>query len=472
MRNQNRPKDFQVALLMEDVAEAKKLSDGLREIGIFAHYYQDLDEFWVSLNSYTPDLCIVDVKRMSQGTLLFKQHQKVKNNSLKFAFFYKPSTQMLLRSTYGLNHYGLIRSDIDLIDQLKSVLMRRNEELRLVEQNSTLVSRIERLKTRGVRLTNESEKSHNKLKQYEKLEQFSEKFGKVNSVEEFINRSIYSFSEWEDCLDFGVYQLNSTNQKLVSPNSRKATFRNLPDLWLSSPCEDGISDYAIEMAYDVCYGLMDGELSALRITGINNNPDLLIIGKFNKDTTNEFNWSGLETKLNSEYRRAIARNSDVEDKRNHKVSIFETLQSFDDIQFHQARANHKSAIIDFSSLVNMVKQSHSNRFYWKAFAKEFSQELAQILSGDFQITNYGVENFIVSIDKKYIESDYHKLKAYVADFQFWRYFEDSSLIVSQNLAPEVRFIAPSSVNIIRQVQDGFGDIMQSSLAPRERQLEV
>ncbi len=57
-------KEFTVALLIEDIEEAKKLSDGLRDLGIFAHYYQDLDDMWVSINTHTPDLSIVDVKKI------------------------------------------------------------------------------------------------------------------------------------------------------------------------------------------------------------------------------------------------------------------------------------------------------------------------------------------------------------------------------------------------------------------------
>jgi hypothetical protein len=472
MKNQNKPKDFQVAILIEDVAEAKEISDGLRDIGIFAHYYSDLDELWVSLNSYTPDLCIVDVKKMSQGTLLFKQHQKVKNNSLKYAFYYKDTTQMLLRSTYGLNHYGLIRGELDLNDQLKSVLRRRNEELRLVEQNDTLNKRVERLKLRGVRLTEQQEKNHFSLSQTEVLDGLTRQFGVVDTYDEFIARTIHTFSEWESCFDFGIYKLNGTNQKLVSPKARKLKYRNLPDLWLSAPCDNGINNYAIEMAYDVCYGLMDEELSALRIFGINDNPDILIIGKFDQTKTQQFNWSGLETKLNSEYRRTLARTNTEVEKKHHEDSLFDTFQALDDVQFHKAETKHRTAIVDFSGLVSMIKQKHGNRFYWKAFAKEFTAELTDILSGDYRLSNYGVECFIVGIDKQYIETDFHKLKAFVGDFQFWRYFEDSSLIVSHDLSPELRFVAPSSVNIIRQVQDGFGDIMQKTIQTPERQIEV
>ncbi len=460
MRNKSARKEFQIALLMEDVVEAKTISDGLREIGIYAHFYQDLDELWVALNTHTPDLCIVDVKRMSQGSLLFKQHPKVKNNQLKFAFYYKDATQVLLNSTFGLNHYGLIRAELNLVDQLKSVLMRRNEELRLIEQADTLEGRINRLKVRSVRLTEAQEQNQREQKQNAECEELINAVGKTKSMGEFNKRLVYLFSEWDRCLEFGIYQLNSTNQKLVSLKSRKAKYKNLPDLWLSAECNEGIDPYATEMAYDVCYGLMDDGLISVNIKGAFNNPSMMLIGRFDKKNTDHFNWKALETKLSAEYRRLLLQDMTTPAQAGHTDSIFNTLQQLDDIHFHQVENTHRYALVDFSSLVSMVKQRSSNRFYWRAFASEFSAELGEILSGNFRISHYGVEAFLVGIDKKHIETDYNALKSYVEGFQFWRYFEDSSIIVSHDLAPEVRFVAPSSVNIVRQMQDGSADFMQ------------
>ena len=187
--------DFQVAILIEDIAEAKLISDGLREIGIFAHYYNELDDLWVSLNTYTPDLCIVDVKKMSEGTLLFKDHMKVKANELKYCFYYKDSTKVLLKSTYGLNHYGLVRAELNLTDQLKSVLRRRNEELRLIEKNDVMEQRIERLKLRGKRLTEAQEQSHILNVQHEKVKKLMRNFGAVSSPNEYIQRLISFFND-------------------------------------------------------------------------------------------------------------------------------------------------------------------------------------------------------------------------------------------------------------------------------------
>ena len=162
----NHSAEFQVAILMSDIVEAKKVSDELREMGFFAHYYDVLDEFWLSLNADTPDLCIVDVTLMSQGTLLFKNHPKVKNSELQYCFYYKESTKPLLSSTFGLDHYGLIRSDINVSEQLRSVLQRRNNELRLKEESKALQVRLDRLKVRSKRITEVQTRDHNKNQQH------------------------------------------------------------------------------------------------------------------------------------------------------------------------------------------------------------------------------------------------------------------------------------------------------------------
>ena len=484
MKPENQPnshKEFSIALLIEDIKEAKDLSDSLREIGIFAHYYNDLDDLWVSVNTHTPDLCIVDVKKMSQGTLLFKQHPKVQDQTLKYAFYYKESTKLLINSTYGLNHYGLIRAELSLENQLRSILRRRNNELRLIDEVNVLTDRMKTLRKHGKRLSAAGENAQATLSQYEKVQKLSAKFGKTITVDSFSKRLVSFFSEWEDCFQFGIYQLNSTRQKLISPKSKSMNYRVLPDLWLSSASENGIEDYAQEMAYEVAYGLMDDSIIATRIFGIEDNPDFLVIGQYNDKELKDFNWSLLEQKLNSEYRRALATENTKQVSKKTQVDMFETLQAMDDIQFYRSETQHKYITLEFTGLVDLIKQSYTNRFSWKAFAREFTTELSSILNGEFNISHMGVEYMVIALDKKYVDSDISRIKKFNREFQFWRYFEDTSMIVTQDLTPEIRFITPSSVNLIRQTQDGFSNIMEEELqaplrkAPqirRERQIEV
>jgi len=301
MEADNSQNEIQVAILIEDIAQAKILSDGLREMGIFAHYYSALDELWVSLNTYTPELAIIDVKLMSQGNLLFRNHPKVKSEELNLCFFYKESTKMLANSTYGLNHFGLIRSDISVSDQIKPILRRINTELYLSEQNELMSGRIERLKVHSQRLSEDQEKSHNTIKSIENVKSLMMRFGSVKNKSDFLSRTIYFFNEWEDCIKFGVYYINNTSQKLISPKANKPKYKVMPDLWLANECKNGISEYALEMAFDVSYGLIDEKVIGIKVSGGHENPDMIILARFNDSMVARFDWDLLELKLNSDY---------------------------------------------------------------------------------------------------------------------------------------------------------------------------
>lgn len=454
--------DFQVAILMNDIEEAKKVSDELREIGIFAHYYHSLDDLWLSLNTTTPDLCIVDVKLMSLGTLLFKGHPKVKSNQLKYCFYYKESTKMLLNSTYGLKHYGLIRAEISLSDQLKSVLRRRNDELRLIDERAELQARLERLKLRSKRLSEVHEADSLKQSQHEQALDLIKNFGSVSSPNEFMTRVISMFESWEACSKFGIYHLNKTGQKLVSPKVQNTKYKIFPDLWLATECSEGINEYARSMAFDVTFGLIEGDITSISVRGNKSNPDIIILAEFAKSNLEHFEWKLLETKLESEYRSSLINFYKRESEDLYTENVFRTFTRMDDIQFHQVEAEQRFVLVDFSRLTNFLGTQLDNRFHWNTFYQEFTSELAELLSSKFKVSNLSFDKFIVSLDKKNLDLEFQKLKAFTEDFETWRYFEDTKVMFANDMAPKLKFINPSSINTIRLSADHFAEVM----APR------
>lgn len=465
--------DFQVAILMNDIVEAKRVSDELREIGIFAHYYNSLDELWLELNTTTPDLCIVDVKLMSQGTLLFKSHPKVKSDELKYCFYYKESTKILLNSTFGLKHYGLIRSEVSLSDQLKSVLRRRNDELRLKAKTEELATRLERLKVRSKRLSETHQLDSQKQRQHGQVLNLIKNFGIVKSPNDFMDRVISMLSGWEACHKFGIYHLNKTGQKLVSPKIKKEKYKIFPDLWLATECDDGIDDYARAMAFDVTFGLIDGDIKSLAVRGNKSNPDILILAEFNKKELENFEWKLLEMKLDSEYRSSLIQFYKQESKQNFEESIYATFARMDDIQYHQVEAEHKFVLVDFSRLTHFLGTQLDNRFHWNTFHKEFVSELAALLSPNFKISILNIDKFIISIDKMTLDLEFQKLKAFTEDFEAWRYFEDTTVMFANDLQPKIKFLNPSSVNTIRVSHDHFTEVMQQTTnSSKFKQLEL
>ncbi len=378
MTAKNNADEFQVALLMDDIQDAKGVSDALRELGIFAHYYEDLDEMWVALNAYTPGFCIIDVKKISDGSLQFRRHPKVKAHKLKFAFFYKESTKVLINSIKGLTHYGLIKGELPLSVQLEAIFKRRQDEISLEDELYTLKQRVARLKLQANQVAAKHEVQQGTLDQLEVLTEIVKQFGKVETQHEFYQRIIHVLGHWESCLEFGMYYLNNSKQKLVSPKERVKNYKQLPDLWLDKSNSDGIENYTQEMAGDVCYNEIQGDLVHLRVEGLYNGPDILIWGNFDQRPTKYFQWNLFEEKLNSEYRKVILREQ-MSAKLPKGSEIHQLLFELDEIQFHHIESQYRYILIDFSQLLSMVKQRTKLRLNWKQLNFDIRSEVDQVL---------------------------------------------------------------------------------------------
>jgi hypothetical protein len=458
-------RQFQVALLMDDISEAKAVSDALRDMGIYAHFYSELDEFWVDSNTQTPDLTIIDVKKMSSGTLLFKNHPKVASNSLCYSFFFKEETRPLLSSTYGMSHYGYVRKEINLVGQIQSILRRRNDELHLIEENIQLASRVDRLQKRSQKIINDVQISYNFENQYQAMMDLVDRMGEANSKEDFIKKVSNIFSEWSECSAFGMYHLTENGQKLISMKMSKPKYKELPELWLSRPCNDGIASYAIEMAEEISFDSISKKLKQIKVYGGCENPDVIILARLDEDRLQDFQWGLFEERISTKYKSYLLKNLDKANASTKEVSSWEAFSYMDDVYFHQAKSKHKLMEIDFSSLLNVVKERSGNRFYWKSFFADFNEELNAMLSGDYKISQYGVQNLMLFIDKSTLEVDFNKVKHLVSDFQYYRYFEDSNIMMTQNMYPELKVVAPSSVNFLRQV---YSDIMSAGQVTQQR----
>lgn len=469
MHGDQKIRQFQVSLLMDNIAEAKELSDTLRELGIYAHFYDSLDDYWVAANADSPDLTIVDVKKMSSGKILFKNHPKIKTNALCYAFYYNDSTKVLLGSTHGLNHYGYIRKEVDMMGQIQSILRRRNEELHLIEQNIQLANRVDRLQKRSQRIVNDAQISYNFENQFQKMMDLVDRIGKVKTKEQFISNLTNVLSEWDECEQYGIYQLALNGQKLVSPSVIRPKFKSMPELWLSQASENGIDQYAIEMAEEVAFDSLNNLMRVIKIFGANDNPDMLVIGIFKENELSDFQWDLMQERVSNLYRDQLLQENQNKAFTNSEISIWDSFSYLDDIHFHQSKSKHKLFTIDFSNLLNSIKDKHANRFYWKSFFSDFSDELNRLLSGNFKLSQYGAQSLLVFIDKTYLDIDFQKIKSFVSSYEYWRYFEDSSFMMSHVESPEFKAVAPSSVNFLRQV---YADVVNSGAKTNRRYQSV
>lgn len=452
MDNLKDERDFTVALLIDDIKHAKEVSEALREMGIFAHVYQALEDFWVATNTHTPDLAIIDVKCMSQGNLLLRNHPKIKEGSIHYCFLYKTSTKPLLNSTRGLQHFGLINMDVELSTQIQTTLYARNRQLEVEAKNKKLSERVDRLQKRSARIMAEVQDSYNFENQFQKLENLIERMGTLKGSDNFVTRVSTILEMWDECSRYAIYEVNQTGQKLVSPKVNRTKYKELPDLWLTRECHQGMESFAVEMAEEVAYDLFDCPVRVLRVQGAHENPDLIIVGAFNEEKLADFQWKWLERYLNGMYTQLALRKQMAIVPEVHELTTSECLNYLDDLHFHHAKAAHKIFQINFAPLLDWINGNSSNRFFWKAFHSDYVHQLANFLSGNFKVSHYGAHSYVVMVDLKYLEKDFNALRHFVSEFAYWRYFEDSSIVMQKNVIPQIKTLAPSAVSLMRSVQ--------------------
>lgn len=83
-----------VALLLSDLSEVKEISSVFKKLGVIPHFYEDLKTFWSGTLERLPALCIVDVKKMSEGDLILRDHPAVMAKKCRCFFITLPKQSL------------------------------------------------------------------------------------------------------------------------------------------------------------------------------------------------------------------------------------------------------------------------------------------------------------------------------------------------------------------------------------------
>ncbi len=449
--------NLNVAILIADINEAKQVSDSLRDFGIFAQYYQSLDEYWVAANSQTPDFTIIDVKCMSQGSLVFVNHPKVKTELLNYAFYYTDSTRALLNSTYNLNHYGLIRSTLSLKGQLTSIFNRLEFDLKETNRKKNLEGRVTRLQKRGAQLIADMHDSNLYREQFSLMMSLVKNFKENLESKSFMDSVVAVFNTWDSIKAFSIYELNNTRQKLRSPQFNRNKYKHLPSLWLGQISENGIENFAQEMAVQVGMDVLGENIQIFKVKGETNNPDLIVLMDVNLEKLQGFDWNVFSEFITSEYRRYRLNTKPVQTNR--FITPWEAFTLQDEIHYMNKSIDLKLINISFTKLISTIREKVDNRFNYKAFYHDFMIDIAKNINKDAHFTHYGIHQLLIYTETDTLDIDLKNVQTIVDKFQYWRYFEDSSLIITKDFTPTVKLMSPSSLNYLRHLEtemDEFG----------------
>jgi len=436
----------QVALLMGDRVEARRLAQVFRKMGILPCVYDSLVEFGRSLFKDRPDLSIVDIVKMREGDYLLKNHPLVKDESLFLSFYYREDNAHLLGTIDEFFNLGTICREREYEGQLKSILKRVNRYLKYQYMEDDLKKRVVRMQKRSAKLTSSLEyiklKERNETMAYELIHKIEESHSELH----FGYAIQRAMAAWDDIEAFGIYELSQNGQKLVSPkNSHFAStrFESLPSLWLGQVCKNGIESFAQTMALQVAMDLFGSTVFSIKVTGREMFPDMMVYLKPKDETIfSQFPWELFELLLNGVYGQYLLKKtlSEREREKQDLYSPWEFMSFVDEGYYGNLPGRCFLFSLDFSELLATIKEVKEAPFAWKDFARDFYLEMKKQLKGDFKASSFNVNNLSFFFEGYGHDIFLEELKRFSFQFPYWRYFDDPSLLMGRELAPSIKSV--------------------------------
>lgn len=453
-----------VALLLSDIAEVKEISAVFRKLDIIPHYYEDLSSFWTGTLEKMPALCIVDVKNMSDGKLVLRDHPLVQTEEMPLLFYYTENTEPLLFSTFDLFHLGTLKKTTSYEGPLKAILKRINKLMSLERENLNLNlaqnSQVEKIALLEERNENLQKEDRYRLMATELILLLEESRGEAD----FFKAVEKVFNNIEQISEYSVVELNFNGQKLISPLSHNKKFRTIPSLWLGQACPGGIEIFAQNMVTQVATELMGGHLVSLLIRGQKRQPDKMIFIKSNDEIFfNAFDWNLFESFLSGLYASyELKLKKDFTTENNfpsafHAMSFLDQFvfgkTVYDQVNSSKKTPDYRLINLDLSSLVEVILRKGNQRFFWNKFYQEFVNKLEIQARTNFKVFSYGVHCISFLVEANNLEYFFAELKEFSNKFFYWKYFENSDGVLAIDIKPKVMMVPLSSFAYIKSVQN-------------------
>ena len=438
-----------IVLLMEDIKKAKEISAVFRRMEIISEFYDSLRTFWKDILISRPSLCVVDVKLMSDGELVYKNHPHVRSKKLQVLFYYQKESQPLLFSTFELEFHGYINGDVSIEGQVKTILKRVNLFNELQYNNEHTAAKHREAEKTIDRLTD-------MIDNYKVDHLYRDKFIEVRRLidgarvhGDFFMACTNIFDNWGDVVNYAFMELSLNGQKLISPNGLSKKYTKLPSLFPGKTCSDGIELFAQNLANQVSLDTMGGNLIPIFVKGTGELPEkILFLQVKDEEMLSHFHWGELERYLTALYHYFILRNKKLTSPKDQENTLgsWDLLSLLDDYDLETPLPENKTAVIDinFSKVIGAIREREKGKFFWGKFYNDFFSKLENVTKISFKLSPLSVSHTAVLVDAKELDKAFDAISDFAESFPCWRYFEDPDLVLAEDLAPRLKMLPFSS----------------------------
>lgn len=262
---------------------------------------------------------------------------------------------------------------------------------------------------------------------------------------------------WEAIDGYGLYELNQSGQKLIAPEISKKKYHPFPSLWLGQANAHGIEKFAQDMANQVANDLFEIAPVTIRIHSGSSHPDMLLFISFREERMVNFPWDVFENSLSSSLRR-LKLYQQMPQYSSQFMPMWEAMDNMDRMQKAGADSDVRIVALSLIPLTDVAKKKTQNKFFWASFFNDFFLQLSGRLQKSTKLSLFGPWHVLFFIPRENLEVETQMLQSFIKQFGYWKFFEDNSQVLSEDMMPILKLIPASSAHYLRIFEKEFADL--------------
>jgi hypothetical protein len=184
---------------------------------------------------------------------------------------------------------------------------------------------------------------------------------------------------------------------------------------------------------------------------------MVLFVSFKEERMMNFPWDVFETMLSSSLRR-LKLHQQLPQYTSQFTPMWEALDSMDKMQKAGPDSDTRILCLSLIPIINVAKKKMQNKFYWSAFFNDFFIQLSGRLNKSTKLSLFGPWHVMFFVPKEDLEAEFQMLQLFVRQFSFWKFFEDNSQVLSEDMMPTIKLIPASSAHYLKIFEKEFEDI--------------
>lgn len=435
----NKYKDLTVAIISQDMKKAKLISQALRKSGVIPYVMTDFNEFWKSTERAPAHLNFIDVLLTSEGERNLAGHPAFNKSEVQSVLFCDSNSRPLLYSMTDFRSLGYLQvEDAQLNSRVSSILDSYMSQRETIKENMRLKKNLHLTEQRLSKVVEDKQKSYLREEYRDLISNFTNKIDHKMSEDDFFQSFCSVADKFDFIKSFAFVEPTLDGNKLMSPYFSGSKYKVFPSLHLGAhKCVKGISRLSQGLSHQVAYDLLGSNIQMIELK-INEHdlPQALIYLEVGPEHREFIDWSMMSSLLSGFYCKSLLmRVRHMASEKNY-LSTWAFYGAIENI----TKDSHKLYFLDFTKIFNVIESYPEANFQWQYFAEHYQSALHARLDLSYKASIFDPLGIVFLIDQDDAEAFETGMSGFYKSFSYWRYFENSELILAESLVPRFRII--------------------------------